>query len=53
MGRASVVAAGDDLPSTGPLTFVTKIRQTIFPDPASRDGPLPPLLVTLTGGGGL
>jgi uncharacterized membrane protein YoaK (UPF0700 family) len=30
------------------MTFFTEIRQTIFPDPASRDGPLPPLLVTLT-----
>lgn len=28
--------------------FLTEIRQTIIPDRGSRDGPLPPLLVTMT-----
>lgn len=29
-------------------SFLTEIRQTILPDPRSRHGPLPPLLVTMT-----
>jgi uncharacterized membrane protein YoaK (UPF0700 family) len=30
------------------ISFLTEIRQTIIPDAGSRDGPLPPLLVTMT-----
>jgi len=29
-------------------TFLTEVRQTVFPDRGSKEGPLPPLLVTLT-----
>ena len=29
-------------------TFLAEIRQTVLPNRGSQDGPLPPLLVTLT-----
>jgi uncharacterized membrane protein YoaK (UPF0700 family) len=29
-------------------TFLTEVRQTVFPNRGSKEGPLPPLLVTLT-----